>query len=48
MGYYQPYNYPGAGQDYELTYPDIYPIYDPLEHMKGLVLQVQRYRISTT
>jgi hypothetical protein len=28
--------------------PNIYPIYELLEHMKGLVLQTQSYRISMT
>jgi hypothetical protein len=29
-----------------LGHPNIYPIYDLLEHMKGLVLQIQSCRIS--
>ena len=34
--------------NFELVYPNIYPIYELLEHMKGLVLQIQSYRISMT
>lgn len=30
------------------TYPDIYPIYKLLEHMKELVLQNKSYRITAT
>ena len=35
-------------QDTEFAQPSIYPRYELLEHMKGLVLQNQSYRISTT
>ena len=28
--------------------PNIYPMYELLEHMKGLVLQIQSYRLSMT
>jgi hypothetical protein len=31
-----------------LAHTNIYPIYELLEHMKGLVLQIQSYRISMT
>jgi hypothetical protein len=31
-----------------LAQPNIYPIYEPLEHMKGLVLQTQSFKISMT
>jgi len=32
-------------QDFELTYPNIYPIYELLEHAKEQVLQIQSCRI---
>jgi hypothetical protein len=32
----------------ELVYPNIYPMYELLEHMKGLVPQSQNCRISMT
>ena len=35
-------------QDLELAYPNIYPIGELLESRKGLVLQIQNYRISIT
>ena len=35
-------------QGFELAHPNIYPIYELLECMKGLVLQIQNYRISMT
>jgi hypothetical protein len=31
-----------------LARPNIYPIYEHLMHMKGLVLQIQSFRISMT
>jgi hypothetical protein len=31
-----------------LTHHNIYPLYELLEYMKGLVLQIQRYRMSLT
>ena len=31
-----------------MVHPNIYPIYELLECMKGLVLQIQNYRISMT
>ena len=35
-------------QGFELAYSNIYPIYYLLEYVKGLVLQIQSCRISTT
>lgn len=35
-------------QGSELFYPQIYSIYEPLEHVKRLVLQIQSGRISMT
>ena len=35
-------------QGFELAHPNIYPINELLECMKGLVLQIQNYRISMT
>jgi hypothetical protein len=35
-------------QDFELVQPNIYPMDKLLECMKGLFLQIQNYRISTT
>ena len=35
-------------QGFELVTPVSYPIYELLEGMKGPVLQIQNYRISTT
>ena len=35
-------------QGFQLVHPNIYPIIDLLECMKGLVLQIQNYRISMT
>ena len=35
-------------QGYELAHPNIHPDCDPLEHVKGLVLQTQSCRISMT
>jgi hypothetical protein len=32
----------------ELVHPNNYPIYEQLECMKGLVLQIQNYKISMT
>jgi hypothetical protein len=31
-----------------LIHPTIYPIDEMLEHMEGLVLQIQNYRVSLT
>ena len=31
-----------------MTHPNIYPIYELLEHIKGIVLQIQNYRSSMT
>nr|AAP78758.1 Ac1254 [Rattus norvegicus] len=39
---------PGPGPGFELTNPNIYPIYDLLDCVKGPVLQIQICRISTT
>ena len=33
-------------QVFELAHPNIYPIYELLELMKGPILQIQNYRIS--
>ena len=33
-------------RDFELSHPNIYPIYELLEHMKGLELQIQIYKSS--
>lgn len=33
-------------QNFELVHTDIYPIYNLVKHMEGLVLQIQSYRIS--
>lgn len=33
-------------QGSELTYPNIYPIDELMECMKGLVLQIQNYKLS--
>lgn len=33
---------------FELAHPNIYPIYELLEHVKGPVLQIQSFRISMT
>jgi hypothetical protein len=35
-------------QSFELAHPNIYSIYELLEHMKVLVLQIQNCRISMT
>ena len=35
-------------QGFELAYPNIYPVYELLELLKGLDLQIQRCRISMT
>jgi hypothetical protein len=35
-------------QSFELAHPKIYLIYELLELVKGLALQVQSYRISMT
>ena len=35
-------------QGFELVHPNIYPIYDLLECVKGPVFQIQSCRISTT
>ena len=35
-------------QAFELAHPNIYPISELLEHVKGLVLQIQSCRISMT
>ena len=35
-------------QDFELAHPNIYPIDELLEYMKGLVLQIQTHRVSMT
>ena len=35
-------------QGFELAHPNIYPTSELLECMKGLVLQIQNYRISMT
>ena len=35
-------------QGFELVHPNIYPIHELLEHLKGLVLQIPSYRISMT
>ena len=35
-------------QGFELAHPNIYPIYDLLEHVKGPVLKIQSCKISTT
>jgi hypothetical protein len=35
-------------QGFELAHPNIYPVYDLLECMKGLVLQIQSFMISMT
>ena len=31
-----------------LAHPNIYPIYDLLEHVEGYILQTQSYRIPMT
>ena len=31
-----------------MVHPNIYPIHELLEHLKGLVLQIPSYRISMT
>ena len=41
-----PMNWPQGQEGSELTYPNIYPIDELMECMKGLVLQIQNYRIS--
>lgn len=33
---------PGPDQNFELAYPNIYPVYELLNHMKGPVLKNQR------
>jgi hypothetical protein len=35
-------------QGFELAHLNIYPIYELLEHMKGLVLQIQSFMVSRT
>ena len=35
-------------QGFELAHPNIYPIDELLEHMNGLVLQIQNYKVSVT
>lgn len=35
-------------QGFELAYSNIYPIHEPLEHMKGLVLYIQKPKVSRT
>jgi hypothetical protein len=35
-------------QAFELAHPNIYPISELLEHVKGLVLQIQSCRVSMT
>lgn len=35
-------------QDFKLAHPNFYPIYKLMEHVKGLVLQIQSFRISMT
>ena len=43
----QPCNYPGPEPRLCVAHPNIHPICDLLEHVKGPVLQTQSYRIST-
>lgn len=38
----------GKNQGYMLAQPDIHPIYDLLEDLKGHILQIQSYRIRKT
>ena len=33
---------------FELSHPNNYPVYELLEHMKGLAWQSQSYRVSET
>lgn len=35
-------------QGFEVAQPNIYPIYELLEHLKGSVLQIQSWRVSMT
>jgi hypothetical protein len=44
----QPSYRPGPDPGFELAYPNIYPIYELQEHVKGLMLLNQSCRISIT